>query len=81
MDGYYGIWTVDIVSGKKQLLVSPSVEIEGRKPTLFNSIALAANGDFYWTDSSSTSTLENGVFGMLLDGSGRYVDHIKSGKN
>lgn len=72
-DAYYGIWKVNIATGQKQLLVSPSVEIEGRKPKVFNSIALASNGDVYWTDSSSDIYLEDGIFGMLLDGSGRQV--------
>lgn len=73
MDAYYGIWTVNLKDGVNRLLVSPEDEIEGRKPMLFNSIALASNGDFYWTDSSSDISLENGVFAMLLDGSGRYA--------
>lgn len=70
-DSYYGIWKVNIDNGHKQLLVSPNDEIEGRKPKIFNSLAIASNGDFYWTDSSSDVQICDGAISMLLDGSGR----------
>ncbi|XP_072929818.1 adipocyte plasma membrane-associated protein Hemomucin-like [Epargyreus clarus] len=70
-DAYLGIWRVDLKSYKKQLLVSPRKEIEGRKPMLFNSVALAANGDLYWTDSTSDYNLKDGVFAIVSDPSGR----------
>ncbi|XP_075982621.1 adipocyte plasma membrane-associated protein hemomucin [Anticarsia gemmatalis] len=79
-DAYHGIWKVDLKSDKKQLLVSPRVEIEKRQPKLFNSIALAKNGDFYWTDSSSDFNLKDGAISILTDPSGR-VFHYNAAKN
>lgn len=72
-DAYHGIWKVDLKTDKKQLLVSPRVEIEKRSPKLFNSLALAKNGDIYWTDSTSEFGLKDLVLGMTVDPSGRYV--------
>lgn len=46
-------------------------EIEGKKPVLPNSVAISETGDFYWTDSSTDFTLEDGVYSLLADGSGR----------
>ncbi|KOB69427.1 Hemomucin [Operophtera brumata] len=51
-DAYHGVWKVDLRNDKKQLLVSPRVEIEGRAPKLINSVALSKTGELYWTDST-----------------------------
>ncbi|KAI5631152.1 strictosidine synthase domain-containing protein [Phthorimaea operculella] len=72
-DAYFGIWKADLETDRKQLLVSPQVEIEGRKPMLFNSVALAKNGDFYWTDSTSEFPLNKGIKSALADPSGRLL--------
>ncbi|XP_059053150.1 adipocyte plasma membrane-associated protein Hemomucin-like [Achroia grisella] len=74
-DAYHGIWSVDLNTDKKQLLVSPNVEIDGRKPKLFNSVALAKNGDLYWTDSSSDFHLRDGVYSVLADPRGRLLQY------
>ncbi|XP_060805117.1 adipocyte plasma membrane-associated protein Hemomucin [Amyelois transitella] len=79
-DAYHGIWKVDLKTDKKQLLVSPRVAIEGRLPMLFNSIALADNGDFYWTDSSSDFQLKDGAYSVLTDPSGRLF-YYNAAKN
>ncbi|KAI5631149.1 strictosidine synthase domain-containing protein [Phthorimaea operculella] len=73
-DAYLGIWKVDLKSGKKQQLVSPLKEIEGRAPSFFNSLALAKNGDFYWTDSTEFS-LSSGFKPLLADPSGRLIHY------
>lgn len=70
-DAYHGIWKVNLKTDKKQLLVSPRVEINGRLPRLFNAVALAKNGDLYWTDSTSDFSLKDGAMSMLTDPSGR----------
>ncbi|VVC91546.1 unnamed protein product, partial [Leptidea sinapis] len=72
-DAYYGIWKVDLKSDKKQLLVSPQTQIEGRTPKLFNSVALDNNNGLYWTDSSADFMLKDGVFTTLSDPSGRLL--------
>lgn len=46
-------------------------EIDGKKPGIPNSVAVSKNGDIYWTDSSTEFKLEDGVYTMLGDGSGR----------
>ncbi|CAH0690229.1 unnamed protein product [Spodoptera exigua] len=79
-DAYYGIWKVNLNSNKKQLLVSPRVSIQNRLPKLFNSVALAKNGDLYWTDSSSDFELKDGVISSLSDPSGRLL-HYDAARN
>lgn len=59
------------ILGEKIQLVSPNDEIDGKKPKLFNSIAVASNGDIYWSDSSTEFLLEDGIFDILADPSGR----------
>lgn len=56
-------------------LVSVDQEIDGKKPKLPNSVTVASNGDLYWTDSSTEFILQDGIFDMLADGSGRYNDN------
>lgn len=73
-DAYYGIWKVNLVTDKKQLLVSPRVPIDGRIPKIFNSVALHKNGDLFWTDSSSDFSLRDGLLTLLTDPSGRFVN-------
>ncbi|CAK1550501.1 unnamed protein product [Leptosia nina] len=72
-DAYYGIWRVDLKTDKKQALVTPDVPIEGKKPKLFNSVAVDKKGGVYWTDSSSDFPLKDGVFIGLSDPSGRLL--------
>ncbi|XP_050354032.1 adipocyte plasma membrane-associated protein Hemomucin [Nymphalis io] len=79
-DAYHGIWKVNLVTDKKQLLVSPRVPISGRTPKIFNSVALGQNGDLYWTDSSSDYQLKDGVFSLFSDPGGRLF-HYNSAKN
>lgn len=81
-DSYYGIFRVNVKTGTKEQLVSPKTEIGGKKSKLFNSVALASNGDIYWTDSSSDFNLEDGVFTFLADPSGRLIRYdAKTKKN
>lgn len=76
MDAYYGIWEVNLKSGEKKQLVSPDIVIQGenpRKAGLFNSVALHSNGDLYFTDSSSEFGLEDGMYTVMANPSGRLV--------
>lgn len=52
-------------------MVPINKEIDGKKPKVPNSIALASNGDIYWSDSSTQFSLEDGMFEVLADPSGR----------
>lgn len=51
--------------------MSPEDEIDGKVPKIFNSVKLASNGDLYWSDSSTEFDLQDGLFDMFADGSGR----------
>ncbi|XP_052863070.1 adipocyte plasma membrane-associated protein Hemomucin [Anopheles cruzii] len=81
-DAYYGLWLVDLTKGSKQQLVSPDTVLEGkgvnRKPKLFNSVAVARNGDIFWTDSSSDFTVQDGVFTVFANPSGRLFQLDRS---
>lgn len=57
--------------GEKERLVSPEKKIEGRRPKIFNSLAVAKNGDVFWTDSSTDFALADGLFSFLADPTGR----------
>ncbi|ERL91755.1 hypothetical protein D910_09081 [Dendroctonus ponderosae] len=70
--GFYGGMSI---LGKKERLVGPQVEIEGRRPKIFNSLAVAKNGDVFWTDSSTDFTLDDGLFTLLADPTGRLVHY------
>lgn len=74
-DAYHGLWKVNLLTDKKQLLVSPRVPIEGRIPKLFNSVALDKNGNLFWTDSSSDFSLQDGILIVLADPSGRLLQY------
>lgn len=76
VDTYYGIWEINLVNGEKKLLISLETTIQGenpRKPSLLNSVALHSNGDLYFTDSSSEFTLEDGLYTVMANPSGRLV--------
>ncbi|CAH0400532.1 unnamed protein product [Chilo suppressalis] len=74
-DAYHGIWKIDLKTDKKQLLVSPNVEIKGRTPRLFNFVALDSLGNLYWTDSTSDFQLKDGAMSMFSDPSGRVFQY------
>ncbi|XP_072390728.1 adipocyte plasma membrane-associated protein Hemomucin-like [Diabrotica undecimpunctata] len=79
-DAYYGILSINVNNGKKKVLVSPDQIIDGKKSKWFNGIAVSKNGDIFWTDSSSTFHLENGLFELLSDPSGRLVHYDAKAK-
>ncbi|RZC38688.1 adipocyte plasma membrane-associated protein-like, partial [Asbolus verrucosus] len=74
-DSYYGLFKVDVSTGKKERLVAIDEQIGGRNVTLPNSVAVTSNGDLFWTDSSTEFILQDGVFDMLADGSGRLIHY------
>lgn len=75
VDGYYGLWEVDLTTNKKKQLISPSQELPGksiaRPAKTFNSVTVDKKGDIYWTDSSSDFTIEDLVFASFANPSGR----------
>ncbi|XP_058463081.1 adipocyte plasma membrane-associated protein Hemomucin [Malaya genurostris] len=78
-DAYYGIWLVELSTGDKKQLVSGDIALDGknikRKPHIFNSVAVAKNGDIYWTDSSSDVDLHDGLYTVFANPSGRLFHY------
>lgn len=72
-DAYYGIFKVNVKTGEKVRLISPQEEVNGEKLKLFNSLTVSENGDIYWTVSSTEFFLEDGLFDVLADGSGKLM--------
>jgi len=73
-DAYYGLFKVNVNSGAKIQLVSPDELVEGKANKIPNSLDVADDGTIYWTSSSCSFHLYDGVFDMLADGSGRFVE-------
>uniref|UniRef100_A0A336MUZ4 CSON007419 protein n=1 Tax=Culicoides sonorensis TaxID=179676 RepID=A0A336MUZ4_CULSO len=86
VDTYYGIYHLNLDTRKSKQLVSVDTVLEGvnkpRKGKMFNSVAVAKNGDLYWTDSSSDFSIENGVYITMTNPAGRLFHYErKTGKN
>lgn len=82
-DAYYGLWEVDLSNGKKKLLISAQQELDGkikRKAKIFNGVTVDKKGDVYWTDSSSDFLLEDIVYTVFANPSGRlfHYDRVKN---
>jgi hypothetical protein len=67
------LFKVNVSSGTKTQLFSIDEPVEGKINKLPNSLDIASDGTVYWTTSSCNFHLDNGVFDMLADGSGRLV--------
>ncbi|XP_049776721.1 adipocyte plasma membrane-associated protein Hemomucin-like [Schistocerca cancellata] len=74
-DTYYGLFKVNIETGLVTKLVSADIPINGKKPLLINSVDVARDGTVYWSHSSSDVTLQDGVYTLLGDGSGRLLKY------
>lgn len=70
-DAYYGIFKLDVTTGKYEKIVNIKKPIDGKAPNIVNSLDIASNGDIYWTDSSSEFALHDGVYTVLADPNGR----------
>ncbi|CAB0010693.1 unnamed protein product [Nesidiocoris tenuis] len=53
-------------------IVDVDTEIEGKKPMLPNSISVAKDGRIFWTDSSTTHKLNDGLMTVFGSPNGRY---------
>jgi len=78
-DAYYGIWEVDLSSGKKKQLVSPYTELPGknidRRAKIFNSVTVDKSGTIYFTDSSSDFTIQDLIYTTFANPSGRLFEY------
>ncbi|XP_039282648.1 adipocyte plasma membrane-associated protein [Nilaparvata lugens] len=72
-DAYNGLYKLNVTSGKEQLLVHANQIIAGKPCKLLNSVDVALDGTIYFTVSSTTIDLQNGVYSMLSDGDGRLI--------
>ncbi|KFB42755.1 AGAP001732-PA-like protein [Anopheles sinensis] len=91
-DPYLGIWQVHIKTGERKLLVSKTDAIiedgtsraDGkqspatRKPNLPNAVAVAKNGDFYWSDTASDFIFEDAIQALLCNPSGRLLHYSRA---
>jgi sugar lactone lactonase YvrE len=64
------------IIGAKEQIVSMEDVIDGVRPKLPNSVAVSSDGTIYWTDSDSHYALHDGVYTILVDGTGR-LEFIK----
>lgn len=62
-----------LFTGQFKQLVSTNDTIEGKRPMIPNSIVVGADGIVYWTDSSTSHYIYDGVFTILANGNGRLV--------
>lgn len=77
-DAYYGIWIYNLKNQDKKQLVDPKKVIGGvvpRPAKLFNSVTVAKNGDFYWTDSTSDFDIQDAANAFFVNPSGRLVHY------
>lgn len=84
VDAYHGIFHYNLDTKKVEKLVSADTPLEGstgpRTAKIFNSIAVAQNGDFYWTSTSSNNTFDAGLYEFLSDPSGRLFHFDRKAK-
>ncbi|XP_021935235.1 LOW QUALITY PROTEIN: adipocyte plasma membrane-associated protein-like [Zootermopsis nevadensis] len=72
-DAYYGLFKVNVNTGTKTQLVSADELIDGKINKIPNSVDVADDGTVYWTSSSCNFHLNDGLFDLLADGSGRLI--------
>lgn len=88
MDSSNGIYDLNPTTGDKKLLVSSAIEIESgnknhppRAAKIFNSVAVAKNGDLYFSDSSSDMEVCKVMTIFFINPSGRLIHfERKTGK-
>lgn len=79
-DAYYGIFKVCLTSGKSEQLVSMTEVIEGKQPKIPNAVAVSNDNTVFWTDSSTSHYLHDGIFSCLASGNGRLLQYNPSTK-
>ncbi len=65
LDAHYGIFRLNLATGKKETLVRPEEEVGGRRNVLFNSMAATIGGDIYYSVSSTRFSLHDGMLEVL----------------
>ena len=75
-DSYYGLYKVDLKTDKKIPLVPSSLEINGKKNLITNSLVVGKDSKvIYFTVSSTNFPLTNGLYEVLTVPSGRVLKY------
>lgn len=83
-DAYHGLWSVDLKTLRKTQLIAADRVLPGDVPRpakIFNSVAIARNGDIYFTDSASDFNLIDGLNSFLANPSGRLFHYNRATKH
>ncbi|KAK9497638.1 hypothetical protein O3M35_004328 [Rhynocoris fuscipes] len=78
-DAYYGLLKANLSTGEVNTLVSMEQNIEGFPPMIPNSLFID-DDVIYWTDSSTTHHLYDGLYTVLGNTRGRLLKYILSEK-
>lgn len=74
VDAYYGVFKVNMSSGDIKTIVEKDEVIDGKPVKLPNSLDVSRDGNFvYWTISSTSHALYDGMYIILADGNGRLM--------
>merc|ERR1711988_1125960 len=75
-DAYYGLWRINMQTMEKTVLVPSSLEIDGKRNTLTNSLTMSKDAKtIYYTVSSTNFELSNGMYEFLTVPSGRVLKY------
>ena len=75
-DAYYGLYKVNLKTDKKTPLVPSTLEINGKKNLITNSLVLSQDSKtIYYTVSSTNFHLTNGMYEIMSVPSGRVLKY------
>lgn len=72
-DAYYGLFKANITTGSYDRIVAIDEIIDGKPVKVPNSVDVANDGTIYWSVSSTSHYLYDGVYTLLADGNGRLI--------
>ncbi len=75
-DAYYGLYKVNVETGDKTALVPSSLEIDGKRNRITNSLVMTKDSKVvYFTVSSTNFPLHNGMYELMTMPSGRVLKY------
>lgn len=81
-DANQGVFSINVDTGATTLLINSSKTIAGRLPKFVDDVVEAKSGTIFWTDASTSCSLEEGVIEILGTSSGRLLRfHPKAKKS
>ncbi|XP_075223774.1 adipocyte plasma membrane-associated protein Hemomucin-like [Lycorma delicatula] len=72
-DPYYGLFTVNMSTGAVNTVIKKDEIINGKPTKLLNSVDVSVDGTIYWTVSSTSHDLNDGMYTLFGDGNGRLI--------